>query len=169
MRLYRVTEVSSSVQSVFITEETNFQSVTLLKQKLAILLPQRQKKRKIPSTIFIHHRHSEGRTIEKIHLIIHICIMFYIGPSVVTSELLLFFLFFNRNDEKRQTMKLSTCMKPHWEEEWEKKTKKTGTDHQLQQSKSKSLIASHFRIKKERVSSVHHYKNDTATLGKIRL
>lgn len=46
MRLYRVTEVSSSVQSVFITEETNFQSVTLLKQsqKLAILLPQRQKK-----------------------------------------------------------------------------------------------------------------------------
>lgn len=124
MRLYRVTEVSSSVQSVFITEETNFQSVTLLKQsqKLAILLPQRQKKRRIPSTIFIHHRHSEGRTIEKIHLIIHICIMFYIGPSVVTSELLLFFLFFlflffNRNDEKRQTMKLSTCMKPQWEEE----------------------------------------------------
>lgn len=48
MRLYRVTEVSSSVQSVFITEETNFQSVTLLKQsqKLAILLPQRQKKKK---------------------------------------------------------------------------------------------------------------------------
>lgn len=64
------------------------------KSKTGNFIAPKTKKRKIPSTIFIHHRHSEGRTIEKIHLIIHICIMFYIGPSVVTSELLLFFLFF---------------------------------------------------------------------------
>lgn len=59
-------------------------------RKLAISLPQRHKDSK-------HHIytpwHSAGRTLEKIHLIIHICIMFYIGPSVVASELLLFFFF----------------------------------------------------------------------------
>lgn len=43
-----------------------------------------------------------------------------------------------------KTMKLSTCMWPHWERGWEEET---GTDHQLQHTQWKSLIASHFRLK----------------------
>lgn len=64
-------------------------------QTLAILLPL-WKKTDFPSTIFIHHRHSTssaGKTIEKINLIFHICIMFYIGPSVVTASFFLLFFF----------------------------------------------------------------------------
>lgn len=48
---------------------------------------------------------------------------------------------------KKITMKLSTCMWPHWVKGWEEET---GTDHQLQHTQWKSLIASHFRLKGEK-------------------
>lgn len=89
MHLYRVTKLFSSVQSIFITEsQQNLKNVTLLKEneKLAILLPLIEKKKKTPFlyTIISQHPAQGKKTIEKIHLFIHICIMFYIGPSVIT-------------------------------------------------------------------------------------
>lgn len=60
-----------------------------------------------------------------------------------TRRLVVFSCLFSLNEWKK-TMKLSTCMWPHWVRGWEEET---GTDHQLQHTQWKSLIASHFRLK----------------------
>lgn len=159
--LYRATEALSSVQSIFITEETvnkRLQSQQKEKNKiikLAISLPLLEKKAKNDSK---HHIYtpptldiSAGKTVEKVQLVrshLHNVLYWSIRRhcSVSTSELLAFFLSFfsflffwgkKTNDE---------TINMHGEEEEEEGEKrKTGTDHQLQYKQWKSVIASHFR------------------------
>lgn len=99
----------------------------------------------ILSTVIRHQHWAQGEEKKKFdHSYLHI---FYIGPSIITSlwrpDVWSFFpACFPLMNEK--TMKLSTCMWPHWVRGWEEET---GTDHRLQHTQWKSLIASHFRLK----------------------
>lgn len=111
----------------------------------------------ILSTVIRHQHWAQGEEKKFDHSYLHI---FYIGPSIIASlwrpDVWSFFpACFPLMNEK--TMKLSTCMWPHWVRGWEEEM---GTDHQLQHTQWKSLIASHFRLKGGKrwwgISSVRH-------------
>lgn len=146
----RVYELFPSVQVIVITEEVWVQASYLY----------------VTNT-----RHPEWVREEKwknCPLIIHICILFDIGPSVVapfpTLESFCLLLFYP-NEWKKTNYE---AIEHAWSLTGSKDEKrKTGTDHQQQRTQWKSLLAIRFFSKRKGwIQSEHHYKNDTDDSGK---